>query len=145
MFWILIAMEIYLLIAQLFLAGKDASSYLLFTRSPGPWTKTRTARWHRDGAALALLFLMACITISLLAGLPTWCVGGAGILLRLSIYDWAFAYYASLPVNKFGTTARSDKLFARVFGQNGAIIKAVVFTAVLLAFNICIIHFEWYR
>jgi len=51
--------EVLLIIAILFLAGKDASSYLLKDKDNNgdELTLKRIQRWHRDGIVLYLLYL----------------------------------------------------------------------------------------
>lgn len=131
MIWIAI---ILLIIFKLFLAGKDASSYLLKGKLDlyEGITKKRLDRWHRDGVALDALFTLAI----------AWATGDwililiHSLLIRLGIYDLAFNKWASLPLKTLGTTSKVDRFFSKIFGANGAIIKSVIFLIIAIALQI---------
>lgn len=128
---LLILAQIYLLIATLFLAGKDASSYLLKDKlQSGELTSKRINRWHRDGVILNTLFILPLI---LLVG-PL--IALYALLIRLSVFDIAFNYWSGLNPNFLGSTSRVDQLFAKIFGQQGAIKKSLIFLLILVILNI---------
>lgn len=132
----MILAEIYVLVCILFLAGKDATSYLLkdHNRPPTDTDKNRVERWHRDGVALNALIIMPIVYLR-----PDlyWLILYT-VLIRLAFFDLAFNKWSSLKYNFLGSTAWSDKLMIKVFGKYGAIKKAIFFFIVLVALNIFI-------
>lgn len=131
---ILIAIAIYLYFFTAILAGKDASSYLLKDKNASdPLTLKRISRWHRDGTTIFIFNL-----IPIIYAFPNlwWSIIVVAILIRISAYDILFNDYADLDVNYIGTTAKSDKIFAKIFGQEGAVTKSICFLVVLIIFLI---------
>ena len=128
----MILAEIYLIICVLFLAGKDASSYLLKDklRSDNTIDLNRIKRWHRDGVILNLLFILPLLL------LVKWYILIYALLIRLAIFDIAFNKWAGLNYNFLGSTSMVDKIFVKIFGKMGAIKKSVVFFLILIAINI---------
>ena len=53
----LIYIQLYILLCCLFLAGKDADSYLLKDKKDNELSIDRVKRWHRDGFALYVLYV----------------------------------------------------------------------------------------
>lgn len=127
---------IILLIFKLFLAGKDATSYLLKEKhEENILTVKRINRWHRDGVALDLLF-----TIVLAWASDDWFQTiGQSIIIRAAIFDLAFNYWAQLNIHYLGSTALWDKLFIKIFGINGAVQKAIVFLAALTLWGLLLL------
>lgn len=121
-------LEIYYVTCTLFLAGKDATSYLLKAKSDDRYASNRVKRWHRDGVALAILALLPCIVIA--GDKWYWIVAGA-LLIRAAIFDLAFNAWSSLPTDFLGGTAWFDKLFIRIFGVHGADTKSAIFLIIL--------------
>jgi len=122
------------LIFILFLAGKDASSYLLRgTKDPYEGvTKSRLDRWHRDGVAIHTIFVAV---LAWATGL--WItVPVQALLLRLGFYDLAFNKYSSLVTTYIGNTSMVDRFFRKIFGTNGAVIKSAVFLLILLLWGV---------
>jgi hypothetical protein len=133
----MIIAEIYLLIATLFLAGKDASSYLLKSREDGPLTRDRVRRWHRDGVALFLLYIIgAATTLFFYGDFKLWLVVIYSVLIRLSAFDLAFNYWAGLDIKFLGSTSNVDKFFVKILGKYGAIKKSTIFLIILIILNI---------
>lgn len=128
----IIVAEIYLIICILFLAGKDASSYLLKDklRSDNTIDLNRIKRWHRDGVALNILFLIPLLF------LVKWYILIYALLIRLSFFDMAFNKWAGLNLHFLGSTSNVDKIFVKIFGKNGAVKKSLFFLAVLVLLNI---------
>src|SRR5690348_1510575 len=123
----------YLIVSTLFLAGKDADSYLLKDRQDNPMTSKRVRRWHSDGLAMAFLFLVPCLFLG------TWYWSAiSALLVRLSIFDLFFNEWASLPSTYLGGTAFADKLFVKIFGVNGAIRKSACFFILFIGEQILI-------
>lgn len=137
----MIIYQIYLLIVKLFLAGKDASSYLLKDKSAtGDITNNRIKRWHRDGVALDVL---TTIPVAYIAGHNWWQVVLSSLLLRLGVFDVAFNLWGGLSATFLGSTASTDKFFAKIFGINGAIKKSLFFIAFIIILDVLklIFHF----
>lgn len=130
----MIITQIYILVCILFLAGKDASSYKLKDKNNiGPLTDKRIKRWHRDGVALWLLITLAPVYYQHLYWIMLY-----SLLIRLSVFDLAFNYWAGLPYKYLGSTALADKLFSKIFGLQGAVKKSLFFLAILITLNILI-------
>jgi hypothetical protein len=131
MFWIAFVIS---LIFTLFLAGKDASSYLLrgmLDQYQGV-TKSRLDRWHRDGVAIHGIFtLVLAWATGLWITIPI-----QALLIRLGIYDLAFNKWSSLPVTYIGNTSMIDRFFRRIFGNNGALEKSIVFLIILIVWGV---------
>jgi hypothetical protein len=127
------AFQLYYMVCTLFLAGKDADSYLLKDRRDNPMSYARVKRWHRDGLILAMLFVLP-----LVAWLPVlaWktCLGA--LLIRLSFFDLPFNRWASLPPYYLGGTAWVDGIFVKIFGQNGGLRKSLAFFVILVLLNL---------
>lgn len=133
--------ELYLLIVKLFLAGKDASSYLLKDKSAqGILVGNRIKRWHRDGVALDILSVIPVVYI---VGQDWWQVIISNILIRLSFYDIAFNRWAGIDLTYLGSTAKFDRFFIKLFGVHGAIKKSLVLFVLLITFNILKIIFNF--
>lgn len=132
----LILAEIYVLICILFLAGKDASSYLLkeHNKPENQLDKKRIQRWHRDGVALNALIIMPIVYLKP----ELYLIIPYTILIRLAVFDLAFNKWASLNYNFLGSTAWTDKAMIKIFGKYGAVKKSIFFFAVLVALNILI-------
>jgi hypothetical protein len=119
-----------LLISKLLLAGKDAVSYLLDEDKDN--IVKLTNRWHQIGAAVDVI----------LTGLLMWASGNyyevafQSLLIRLAVYDLAFNYFAKLDIHHIGTTAISDKIFAKIFGSKGAVKKSLFFLAALAVWGV---------
>src|ERR1700749_3328013 len=87
----------------LFLAGKDASSYLLrgMLDAYQGVTKSRLDRWHRDGVAIHAIF----------TGVLAWATGLwiavpiQAPLIRLGFYDLAFNKWSNLTMTYIGNTS----------------------------------------
>jgi hypothetical protein len=128
----MIIAEIYLIICILFLAGKDASSYLLKDklRSDNTIDLNRIKRWHRDGVVLNILFLIPLLF------LIKWYILIYAFLIRLSFFDIAFNKWSGLNPYFLGSTSLVDKIFIKIFGKNGAIKKSLFFFAILIILNI---------
>jgi hypothetical protein len=131
---LMILAEIYVLICLLFLAGKDASSYLLKdkNRSKNSLDDKRIQRWHRDGVALNALII---VPIVYLRPELYWIIFYT-ILLRLAVFDIAFNKWAGLNYKHLGSTAWADKFFSKIFGERGAIKKSLFFLLVLIVLNV---------
>jgi hypothetical protein len=133
----IIATFVILVIFTLFMAGKDASSYLLKDKeATGDITTKRIQRWHRDGAAIFAMF-----TGTLAFDFPClwyWIVAQA-LLVRLAIFDIAFNYYSSLNLNYLGSTAFVDKIFVKIFGVNGAKEKSLAFLAAAIILTVFVL------
>ncbi len=128
----MILAQVYLLICTLFLAGKDASSYLLKDKSlNGDLVMQRIRRWHRDGVVLNILYILPLLFL-----VNPWLIPIYAILIRLAFYDFAFNNWALLDLRYIGSTAKVDQFFVKIFGQYGAIRKSIVFLAVLILLNI---------
>lgn len=125
--------QAYLLPCLLFLAGKDATSYLLKDKKDNALSAGRVQRWHRDGFVLYVLFILACVDKE---PVLWWKTLIAATLLRLSLFDLCFNWWASLPITYLGGTAWSDRQFVRIFGINGAVKKSLTFLALLVGLNI---------
>src|SRR5882672_6584762 len=121
--------EVFLLICTLFLAGKDATSYLLKdkNRPENSLDTGRIKRWHRDGLILNALFVLPLVYFT---GL--WQIVVYAGLIRLAFFDVAFNKWAGLGLNYLGSTATIDKIFIKIFGKNGAILKSLAFLVILI-------------
>jgi len=106
----MIILEIYVLVCTLFLAGKDATSYLL-----------------KD--------TLIIIPIIYLRPELHWIILYT-VLIRLAIFDIAFNKWAGLDYRFLGSTAFTDKFFIKIFGTYGAVKKSIFFLVVLLILNI---------
>lgn len=128
----MIIAEIFLIICILFLAGKDASSYLLKDklRSDNTIDLNRIKRWHRDGVALNILFILPLLF------LVQWYIIIYALLIRLSFFDIAFNKWAGLDFRFLGSTSWVDKIFIKIFGKMGAIKKSLTFYSILIILNI---------
>lgn len=124
--------QLYIILCTLFLAGHDSTSYLLKAGGTniGPLLFKRIKRWHRDGV---IIFTLCCIPWIYLAGLK---IIIASLLIRLSFFDIAFNKWSGLPYKQLGTTATTDIFFTKIFGQNGALKKSIVFFIILILLNI---------
>lgn len=127
------AFQAYLIVCVLFLAGKDADSYLLKAKQDDSLSAGRVKRWHRDGSILYILYILAMI-----ARQPAlwWKILAAAALIRLSLFDLGFNKWASLPIAYLGGTAWADRLFVRVFGVQGAVRKSIAFFVLWVGLNI---------
>lgn len=130
----MILAEIYVLICTLFLAGKDATSYLLkdHNRPTNTLDLKRIERWHRDGVALNALIIMPIVYLAPHLSLIILYT----ILIRLAFFDLAFNKWSKLDINYLGSTAWADKQFAKIFGQRGALKKSIFFGIIILILNI---------
>lgn len=131
---LMILAEIYVLVCILFLAGKDASSYLLKdkNRPANSLDKKRIERWHRDGVALNMLVIVPIVYLRP----ELWMIIIYTLLLRLAVFDIAFNKWASLDYRFLGSTAWSDKIMAKIFGNYGAVKKSIFFLTILILLNI---------
>lgn len=129
----LVITALLLIIFKLFLAGKDATSYLLKEKDyENELTLVRIKRWHRDGAAIDAMFTSVLAWAS---GL--WvAVIIQSLLIRLAVFDIAFNHWAKLDIKHLGSTAWADKIFSKIFGEDGAVKKALFFLVVLIIFTI---------
>ena len=130
---LLIFVQIYIFVCILFLAGKDATSYLLkdLDRIPTDLEAKRISRWHRDGVALNALIITPIVYLR-----PdlSWVILYT-ILIRLAVFDLAFNKWAGLNYKFLGSTAWADKIFVKVFGEYGAVKKSIFFFIVLIILN----------
>lgn len=124
---------IILIIFKLFLAGKDASSYLLKDKTDdSALTLKRIQRWHRDGVILDFLF----------TAILAWASGRIlecflqSLLIRLALFDLAFNYWVSFNIRYLGSTSTVDRIFIKIFGINGALKKSLFFLGVLILWGI---------
>ena len=130
-----------LLIFKCLLAGKDSTSYLLKDKNAkGELTEKRINRWHRDGVAIDFLYTLS---VSEGFGNNWWQIFVISLLLRLSVYDIAFNHWAKLDVCYIGGTAWTDKLFRKIFDEDGAIIKSLVFFSILILFMLSKVIFHY--
>lgn len=132
----MIETQIYLALATLLLAGKDATSYLLKDKnSTNGLELKRIKRWHRDGVALALLFIVQFIYND-----PSnwWKYLTYALLIRLILFDPFFNKWSKLNVKYLGSTALFDRLFSKIFGNFGALYKSLTFTIILIILNFII-------
>ena len=122
---VLVLAQIYVLICILFLAGKDATSYLLKDKDapPSSLNSNRIRRWHRDGVALNVLIIVPIVYLRS----ELWMIIPYMLLIRLAVFDLAFNKWAGLNIKCLGSTAWWDKAFSKVFGNNGAIKKSIFF------------------
>jgi hypothetical protein len=132
---LIILAQIYVLVCILFLAGKDATSYLLKDKNQlGLITNSRIDRWHRDGVALNLLVI---VPIVYLRPELSWIILYTA-LIRLAVFDLAFNKWAGLDYRYLGSTAWTDKMLIKIFGTNGAVKKSIFFFVLLVILNILI-------
>lgn len=131
----MIQFQLFMLVAILFLAGKDATSYKLKDKNDNDLTKIRIKRWHRDGVVLNILLVLPLIYFD-----PTnwWRYILYSLLIRLSIYDIAFNYWGGLPYKYLGSTAWWDRQFIKIFGEEGALKKSIFFLSILILLNFVI-------
>lgn len=129
----MIQFQLFMLVAILFLAGKDATSYKLKNKVDNDLTKIRIKRWHRDGVALNILFVLPFIYFD-----PSnWLIYSLfSFLTRLSVYDIAFNYWGGLNYKFLGSTAWTDQQFIKIFGEDGAVKKSLSFLIILIILNI---------
>lgn len=130
---LMILCQIYVLVCILFLAGKDATSYLLKdkNRPNDNLNDARIQRWHRDGVALNALVI---VPIVYLRPELYWIVLYT-VLLRLAVFDLAFNKWAKLNYKFLGSTAWTDKFFSKIFGKYGAVKKSLFFLGILVILN----------
>lgn len=128
----MILLEIYVLVCILFLAGKDATSYLLKDKISNDQTTGRISRWHRDGVALNALII---VPIVYLRPELYWIILYT-LLIRLAVFDIAFNKWAGLDYRFLGSTAWTDKIFVKIFGTYGAVKKSIFFLTALILLNI---------
>jgi hypothetical protein len=130
---VMILAQIYVLVCILFLAGKDASSYLLKDKdnAPSDLENKRIQRWHRDGVALNALII---VPIVYLAPELSW-ITLYTILIRLSVFDLAFNKWAGLDYKHLGSTAIADRFFSKIFGEKGAVKKSLFFLILTIILN----------
>lgn len=132
---------VFLLVFKLFLAGKDASSYLLKDKNAaGQLTDNRIKRWHRDGVAIDAL---NTASVAYIFGPAWWQVILVSLVIRLAVYDLAFNHWAGLNTHYLGSTAWADRQFIKLFGINGAIKKSLFFVGVLIGFYVSKIIFKF--
>lgn len=124
--------QLYIIACTLFLAGHDSTSYLLKSGGTniGPLLFQRIKRWHRDGS---IIFFLCCLPLVYFIG---WQIIIAALLIRLSFFDLAFNVWSELPIERLGTTAFTDRLFANIFGNSGALRKSLLFLVLLVLLNI---------
>lgn len=129
----IILAQIYVLVCILFLAGKDATSYLLKEKDdPDTELKLkRIQRWHRDGVALNMLII---VPIVYLAPELSWIILYT-VLIRLAVFDLAFNYWTGLNHRFLGSTAWADRFFHKIFGEDGAVKKSYFFLGVTILLN----------
>ena len=127
---ILIIFQLLLLAYILISAGRDSDSIRMKSNTVDNLLLIRLKRWHRSGA----------ITYAIVVGMLTWFIGWkiflAGILIRIIFFDLAVNKWTDYPFDLIGTTAITDQFFAKIFGQHGAVKKALAFFALLIALNI---------
>ncbi len=128
----LILAQIYLIICTLFLAGKDASSYLLKNKIGDSLTLNRIKRWHRDGVILNILFILPLLFLVNLEILVF------ALLIRLSVFDLAFNKWSGLDIKFLGSTSKVDQFFVWMFGEYGAIRKSLGFLLILILCNLAV-------
>jgi len=126
--------EVFLIIAILYLAGKDATSYLLKSKVDNDLTNIRVKRWHRDGVILYLLYIIPLVFL-----VKYWLILVYALLISLAIFDIAFNYWAGLNPRFLGSTSKIDQFFVKIFGQEGAIKKSAIFLIILLLLNLIFI------
>lgn len=129
----MIGFQLFMIVAILFLAGKDSSSYKLKDKRDNSLTLARIKRFHRDGVALNALFVIPFIYFDPI-NWQKYIV--YTLLLRLSIFDIAFNYWAGLNYKSLGSTAWWDQKFAEIFGEDGAVKKSIIFLLILIGLNI---------
>ena len=124
--------QLYIIICTLFLAGHDSTSYLLKSGGTniGPLLFKRIRRWHRDGS---IIFFLCCLPLVYFIG---WQIIIAAVLIRIIFFDPAFNLWSNLPPEFIGTTAFTDRLFAKIFGNSGALKKSLLFLVLLVLLNI---------
>jgi hypothetical protein len=130
-YWIVYSLILYFGIGQLFLVGKDATSYLVKgNQTLTPLLERRLARWHREGVILAIILALPLLIFCVL-WTDSWYSFGETLLgmflFRLTFYNIAFNKWANLPLGYLGTTPKSDAWFIKIFGLNGALWQALVF------------------
>lgn len=115
-----------MVVCILFLAGKDATSFKLKDKAvrDKELEEKRIKRWHRDGVALNILFVLPFLYFD---PINWWQYISLALLLRLSIYDIGFNYWAGLNYKFLGSTALWDRIFVKIFGLNGAVKKSITF------------------
>ncbi len=129
---------VFSIVFTLFLAGKDAASYLLKNNSAiGPLVTSRLQTWHIDGFIINAIFIF----VLAYAGDSWWIILQGG-LVRASIYNIAFNYWAGLSITYIGTTSWIDKnITSKIFGSNGAIIQTLTFSIITLGL---VIFLTWF-
>ena len=102
------------------LAAKDGFSYLLIDRRTG--NEDIIKKWHITGAILYVIFLLFLafsfkdFYVVILAG-----------IIRLAFYDVVFNKVAKLNKRYIGFTSPIDRIFRKMFGEDGALRKATMF------------------
>lgn len=137
---LLIFIIIYLAGCGFFLAKKDAESYLMKVNVSTPTVLDLIKRWHADGVILGVLIMVPFVYDH---PLIWWQILAVGILLRLAEFDLVFNAYAKLSITYLGSTAFVDKIFSKIFGPNGAVLKSLTFFAILIAFVIAKFIFKF--
>lgn len=128
--------QIYVFICTLLLAHKDAMSYLLKDKNSPDTTEKLSiiSKWHRDGVLMNILFVLPVFVLS---PALSWIILYA-ILIRLAIFSVAFNYWAKLNYKFLGTTAITDKLLRKYFGEQGALKSSLFFLTILISLNFII-------
>jgi len=129
----IIVAQIYVLICTLLLAHKDAMSYLLKDKvaNDTPERLSIISKWHRDGVAMNILFVLP---VFILSPALSWIILYA-LLIRLAFFSVAFNYWSKLNHKFLGTTAWSDKVLRKIFGEQGAVKASLFFLSILIILN----------
>jgi len=124
-----------MIICVLFLAGKDSTSFKLKDKSPDDegLEEKRINRWHRDGVALNILFIIPFLYYDIYNWHLYLVYTG---LIRLVFFDISFNYWAGLNYKFLGSTAWWDQQFIKIFGKFGALKKSLAFLAILILISI---------
>ena len=128
--------ELYVLICTLLLAHKDAMAYLLKDKN-SPDTAEKLSiikKWHNDGFIMNILFV---VPVFVLSPVLSWIILYA-LIIRLALFNVAFNYWAKLDYKFLGTTAVTDALLRRYFGEQGAVKASLVFLTLLVILNFII-------
>ena len=131
--------QAYYIICTLVLAGKDADSYQLKDKNDNALSAVRVRRWHRDGLILAVLFLLPLLKMQPIFNLQPaawWKTCLACGLIRLVFFDIPFNHWSSLSIYYLGGTAWVDRQLVKLFGQQVAIRKTIIFFLILIASNL---------
>ena len=127
---IIIIFQLILLAYILISAGRDSDSIRMKTITVDNLLITRLKRWHRSGA---ITYIIVCGMLTYFLG---WKILIAGVIIRIAFFDLALNKWAGFPFDLIGTTALTDQFFAKIFGQHGAVKKALAFFVLLIALNI---------